>query len=350
MAAAFEHAHEARTALRAIVSDPAHGHDALLSSQTIASLLSDFLPDAPRESGLLIAAVSKDVPANLRQHAADGLDASTAIRLAASSFAASTAYSADACLWATGELALAMGLAGPGDLVADVAVPEAGTWPPAAGPAEHTTVGAAGPGEHTTVGAVGAAGFAADPGPVPAKPGEHRGARSGRRPRMSTFAVVGVVIVLVAGAAAAGAALVISNLSGGSSSRPPAATGAGHATSPAAPASSPASNPASTQASPVASVASPAAVVRAYLAAVNRRDWPEVWRLGGKNLGQSYRQMVAGYRLTSRVVITSLTASGDAVYVRVLAYETTGAVQTYALSYVVTDGIIVTGQSTLLSG
>jgi hypothetical protein len=92
----------------------------------------------------------------------------------------------------------------------------------------------------------------------------------------------------------------------------------------------------------------PRAVVQDYLAAINQRDWPLVWQLGGKNLGETYRQMVAGYRLTSRDVVTSLQVSGAAVAVRILAYETTGAVQSYALSYLISGGVIVTGQSTLL--
>ncbi len=52
-APAFEHADEARAALRAIVSDPAHGPAALDNPQTTANLLQDYLPDAPREAGLL---------------------------------------------------------------------------------------------------------------------------------------------------------------------------------------------------------------------------------------------------------------------------------------------------------
>ncbi len=54
-AISFEHADEARAALRAIVSDPAHGPDALGNPQATANLLQDLLqdllPDAPRESG-----------------------------------------------------------------------------------------------------------------------------------------------------------------------------------------------------------------------------------------------------------------------------------------------------------
>ena len=95
-------------------------------------------------------------------------------------------------------------------------------------------------------------------------------------------------------------------------------------------------------------VAGPRAVVEAYLAAINQRAWPRAWRLGGDNLGRPYRAFVSGFRLTARIVILSLRASGDVVHVRILAYESSGPVQTYALFYVVRDGVIVAGQLRLL--
>jgi len=97
------------------------------------------------------------------------------------------------------------------------------------------------------------------------------------------------------------------------------------------------------------SAAENAAVVRSFIAAINKHDWRLVWRLGGKNLGGSYPSMVAGFRHTGHDVLTSLTANGDTVSARIRAYETTGAVQTYALSYVVQHGLITSGQQTLLS-
>ena len=97
-----------------------------------------------------------------------------------------------------------------------------------------------------------------------------------------------------------------------------------------------------------ASKAEPQAVVKAYFAAINAHDWQSVWQLGGKNLGQTYDSMVAGFRDTRRDVLTSLTAHGNSVSARIRAYETTGAVQTYALSYTVAGGVITSGQQTLL--
>jgi hypothetical protein len=112
-AVSFEHADEVRAALRAIMADPAHGPDALSSPRVMASLLSDLLPDAPRESGLLAAAAQRDVAGMLRDHVSNGLDAEVAVSLAASSFATSTAFTPEACRWVAGELAIALGLTDP---------------------------------------------------------------------------------------------------------------------------------------------------------------------------------------------------------------------------------------------
>jgi Septum formation len=109
--AIFEHEAQVRAALHAIVADPAHGVEALSSPQVMANLLKDFLPDAPRESGLLIAAAQARIADALRENVSNGLDATTAMALASTSLAETTAFTPDACSWATRELAIAMGLA-----------------------------------------------------------------------------------------------------------------------------------------------------------------------------------------------------------------------------------------------
>ncbi len=91
---------------------------------------------------------------------------------------------------------------------------------------------------------------------------------------------------------------------------------------------------------------SPRAVVQRYVAAINQHDWPLVWQLGGKNLGQSYSQMVDGYSTTSKDVITSIQADGDNVAVSIDAYTGDGSVQAYNLQYEVVDGVIVSGSGT----
>ena len=115
----WEHAAEARAALNAIVSDPEHGVAALSSAQTMSNLLKDLLPDAPREKSMLVAAAEAGLANTLRDHVAQGMDASTAIQLTASSFSATTPFTPEACNWVAGEIAVALGIssgneAGPG--------------------------------------------------------------------------------------------------------------------------------------------------------------------------------------------------------------------------------------------
>jgi hypothetical protein len=107
---AWEHAAEARAALNAIVTDPEHGVDALSNPRTMSNLLKDLLPDAPREKNLLLAAAEAGLADSLRDHVAQGMDSSTAIRLTASSFAARSPLTPDACSWVTGEIAVALGI------------------------------------------------------------------------------------------------------------------------------------------------------------------------------------------------------------------------------------------------
>lgn len=63
----FDHADEVTVAVRAIVSDPAHGRDSLDESQATTNLLQELLPDAPRETGLLIGVAGVGLPARLRR-------------------------------------------------------------------------------------------------------------------------------------------------------------------------------------------------------------------------------------------------------------------------------------------
>ena len=69
----------------------------------------------------------------------------------------------------------------------------------------------------------------------------------------------------------------------------------------------------------------------ANFAAISRHDWHTVWDLWSHPAAdaQGYQKMISGYRLTARDVVVNMKTSGDSVSARVLAYETTGAVQTY---------------------
>ena len=104
---------EAQKALRAIVSDPVYGVGALSSAQTMANLLKDLLPDAPREVSILVAAAEAGVASNLRDRVSQGMDVGTASAVVAGSFAASTPFRPDACSWAVSEIARALGLSSP---------------------------------------------------------------------------------------------------------------------------------------------------------------------------------------------------------------------------------------------
>jgi len=106
----FSDDNEARNALRRIVSDPAYGVAALSSSQVMANLLKDLLPDAPREVSILVAAAEAGVVSNLQDHISQGMDAGTASTVVAGSFAARTPFRPEACSWAVSEMAVALGL------------------------------------------------------------------------------------------------------------------------------------------------------------------------------------------------------------------------------------------------
>ena len=109
-AASFDRAEQVHAALHAIVSDPEHGPSALGSPHVMANLLSDYLPDAPRESGLLLAAATAGLPDILRGHIGHGMDPVTAVRLTAASLADRTAFTSEACEWVTSEIAWALGI------------------------------------------------------------------------------------------------------------------------------------------------------------------------------------------------------------------------------------------------
>jgi hypothetical protein len=104
---------EAQNALRAIVSNPVYGVAALSSSQMMANLLKDLLPDAPREVSILVAAAEAGVASNLRDRVSQGMDVGTASAVVAGSFAASTPFRPEACSWAVSEIAGALGLSRP---------------------------------------------------------------------------------------------------------------------------------------------------------------------------------------------------------------------------------------------
>jgi hypothetical protein len=138
---------EALAALRAIVADPRYGPPALSNAQTMTNLLKDMLPDAPRESSVLIAASEAGVPGMLQANVAQGMDWDTASRLAAGSLENRTALTAEACTWAVSTLGSALHLdaaAGPpppGTVTAPETVPSGSSQQATTAPAARTGPG-----------------------------------------------------------------------------------------------------------------------------------------------------------------------------------------------------------------
>jgi anti-sigma-K factor RskA len=97
-------------------------------------------------------------------------------------------------------------------------------------------------------------------------------------------------------------------------------------------------------------VPGPKTVVEEYFAAINAHNWRKVWELGGKNLGQTYPQMVAGYRGTAHDVVTGIVTHGHTVSLRLAAHQANGTVQTYQVSYEVRGGVITAGHATQVTG
>lgn len=105
-----EHADQVRAALQAIVHDPEYGAAALSSPQLISNLLRDYLPEAPLEKNLLIAAAEDGVADQLRDSAVPGADISTVMRAIETSFRNRRGLTEDASNWVIRELTIALGL------------------------------------------------------------------------------------------------------------------------------------------------------------------------------------------------------------------------------------------------
>ncbi len=193
MTALFDHASEVRDALRSIVADPALGSAPLADARIAANLLRDLLPDAPRETSLLLAAIASGVPAMLREHIGHGLAGGTAISLAAASLASRTAFSPEACQWVAAELAIALNL-----IPAEQAAPAAriSSHPPTEISAEGSAAQVPAP----TFAATGGDGPSArTSGPEPFRPGTARPGRRSGRARVALLAIVGLALAAAAG-------------------------------------------------------------------------------------------------------------------------------------------------------
>lgn len=203
---------QARRALASIVAAPDLGPSALSAPGILANVLADYMPEAPRETAVLLAASRADVAGALTAHAGQGMDPATSIRITSASLAADSGYNAEMSLWAVAEIAVALGLASTDQM------------PALSPPSQRTSAG--GQLDRTT-----------DPGPVPAEPVTVP--RAPARTRRWLLPVTAAVLVIVA--ASGGAALYVT---------------AGHVTAGRAGSSgtTPASHPAASPALPPAAV------------------------------------------------------------------------------------------------
>jgi hypothetical protein len=352
MAAEYESEYESstRAILAAIVADPDLGPPALSHPATLFSVLRDYLPDAPRETGPLLAAAQLDIPRTLRGQVARGVPGPMAIQFAATELAARTDFSDEACLWAASEFALALGLA------------TADQLPALTFSKDLTSTGSVEP-------------FLADETDSELPPPEPPGfwpERPRRRRGWLAAIIVGTAVAVAAAIGIAAAALPRHDVAGRHQPQPsyrlnpsvspragasPAASGGRAAASPSPSASHPAT--ASPTPTPSASVppADPALVARQYIADVNDRDWSSLWQLGAGNVVLTYQsdsgpltysQMVTSFDQTVSVAITSLTTTGDTVSMRVDALDSAGVTQYYELNLAIRAGRVISGSQYFL--
>ncbi|MFF3599188.1 DUF4352 domain-containing protein [Kitasatospora indigofera] len=108
---------------------------------------------------------------------------------------------------------------------------------------------------------------------------------------------------------------------------------------PATGASSGSTPPASSAAGPAAADAR--ATVEAYFAALNAKDYPAAWALGGKNLGSSYQDFKAGFASTARDDVTVTAVNGAVVSVVLDGVQDDGSHRVFSGTYTVRGGVIV---------
>jgi hypothetical protein len=113
---------EASSALRTILAD--YGEVGLSSEQLMTSVLTDLMPETPREASVLVYAAKTDLAGALRQRSDQGLSPQAVVAQVAALLEDRTGLAADACTWAARAIGAAIGV-----------VPEsgAGTAPAAAG-------------------------------------------------------------------------------------------------------------------------------------------------------------------------------------------------------------------------
>jgi hypothetical protein len=97
--------------------------------------------------------------------------------------------------------------------------------------------------------------------------------------------------------------------------------------------------------------ASAKAVVDQFYQDLNARDYQAAWQLGGSNVsgGVGYSAWVAGYGTTASISASTVQDSAGTVSVNITATQTDGSVKTYAGTYIVSNGVIVSAHITQTS-
>jgi Fibronectin type III domain len=101
---------QAVAALRSVVA--VHGAGCLSNAQLLSGELKDFMPNAPRETNILIQAAEAGLPDLLRDRLAQGISPDAALAIAASTVAERTGLAGDATAWAASVTAAVLGLPG----------------------------------------------------------------------------------------------------------------------------------------------------------------------------------------------------------------------------------------------
>ena len=121
---------EAREALSSMVTD--YSKRVLSDPRMLRSLVTDLLPDLPRERNLLVTAAESDVAGDLTRHVEEHhLDPDTAVQLVSRSLTEHTALDPAASTWVTTEYAQALGYRVRSDAPLPVSQPPPPTPPPA---------------------------------------------------------------------------------------------------------------------------------------------------------------------------------------------------------------------------
>ncbi len=130
---------EAHEALGSVAND--YGQRVLSDPRMIGNLVTDLLPDLPRERSLLVTGAEADIAGELTQHVQEQhLDPNTAVQLVARSLVDRRSLDPAASMWVTSEYAQALGYPVQSSQVPPPPGPGGLNPPPVVGPAPPQTV------------------------------------------------------------------------------------------------------------------------------------------------------------------------------------------------------------------